>query len=126
MTDKKKLASAWIMAQKIGVDNPGYERCSWAVDELINIVHENSEELWLIILEILNLDSSEEIIKAVGAGPLEDLMVSYDKAYIEKIEKQASKSKVFKNAMQNVWLDQNDTTLYEKFYEIAEMSPPFN
>jgi len=125
MTNRKKLASTWIMAQKIGVDNPGYEKCSWAADELINMADSDPKELWYLILEILHLDSSEKIIKSVGAGPLEDLIVEDDKNYIEKIEIEASKSDSFRSAMRYVWLDQNDTTLYKKFYDIAGIKAPF-
>ncbi len=126
MADIKNLASTWIMAQKIGVDNIGYEKCSWAVCKLIDMADGEPEKLWEVILAILDLDCSENIIKSVGAGPLEDLFVNYDKEYIDMIEEQASKSNVFKTAMKNVWLDGNDTPLYKRFYDIADTRPPFD
>lgn len=125
MLNKRRLASSWIFAQKRGVDNTGYEEQSWAVDEVINFAADEPGYLWEIILEILEIDDSEEIIKAVGAGPLEDLMVYHGERFIDEIEKQAAKSSAFKTAMQNVWLDGDDSKLCKIFYEIAGIRPPF-
>ncbi|MEE9421907.1 MAG: hypothetical protein V3V50_01985 [Gammaproteobacteria bacterium] len=124
MLNMKRLVSSWIFAQKRGVDRPGYETHSWAVDEVINFASDKPDLLWETILEILDLDSSEEIIKAVGAGPLEDLMVYHGSQFIQKVDSQAEKSNVFKTAMQNVWLDSDDTSVYSKFYEIAGIEQP--
>jgi len=124
MLNKRRLASSWIFAQKRGVDNTGYEEHSWAVDEIINFAADEPDNLWEIILEILEIDNSEEIIKAVGAGPLEDLMVYHGERFIDVIEKQAAKSIAFKTAMQNVWLDSDDSKMHTKFYEIAGIDPP--
>src|SRR4051794_11157068 len=117
MSDKDKLAKSWIFAQKLGVDSPGYEKHSWAVDEIIDLAADQPDELWLIILRILEIDSSEEIVKAVGAGPLEDLMVQHGEKLIDKVEDQASKSGAFKAAMKGVWLDSDDTQVCARFFE---------
>jgi hypothetical protein len=123
--ERDKLIRSWIFAQKLGINNPGYEKHSWAVDRVINLAIDDPEELWEIIFQILELDNSEQIIKAVGAGPLEDLMVQHGEIFIDRVEKQASKSEVFKSAMCNVWLDNDDTKIYAKFFEIAGIEPPY-
>ena len=117
MLDMDRLAKAWIFAQKLGVDSLGYEKHSWAVDEVINFATEKPEDLWQVILKILELDGSNEIAKAVGAGPLEDLMVHHGEGFIDKVEEQASKSDVFKTAMKSVWLDSDDTPICARFFE---------
>lgn len=124
MTDIDRLAKAWIFAQKLGADSSGYERQSWAVDEVINLATEKPEDLWRVILRILELDSSDEIAKAVGAGPLEDLILHYGEYFIGRVEEEAAKSSVFKIAMRSVWLDSNDTSVWVKFYEIAGTPKP--
>lgn len=122
MSNRINLAKSWISAQRIGADHIGYDKFSWAVDELINMVGDNHEELWLIILEILNLDDSEEIIKAVGAGPLEDLMIYHGEKYIEKVEAEFYTSTVFEKAVRSVWLDKDDLpdAVYKRFCDIRE------
>ena len=125
MIDTDRLAKAWIFAQKLGVDSPGYEKQSWAVDEVINLATEKPEDLWQIILKILEIDSSDEVAKAVGAGPLEDLMLHYGEDFIGKVEEQASKSDIFKTAMKSVWLDSDDTPICARFFELAGIPRPF-
>lgn len=120
MTDINRLAKTWIFAQKLGVDSPGYEKHSWAVDEVINMVTERPQDLWQIILKILELDSADEIASAVGAGPLEDLMVHHGEDFIGKVEEHASKSDAFKTAMKSVWLDSDDTPICARFLELAK------
>lgn len=124
MNDTDKLAKSWIFAQKLGVDSPGYEKQSWAVDKVIDLADQAPDELWQLILRILELDSSEKIINAVGAGPLEDLMAKHGESFIVKVEEQASKSEVFKQTMRSVWLDSDDTRVYARFFEIAGIQPP--
>lgn len=124
MNDTDKLAKSWIFAQKLGVDSPGYEKQSWAVDKVIDLADQAPDELWQLILRILDLDSSEQIVNSVGAGPLEDLMAKHGESYIIKVEEQASKSEVFKRAMKSVWLDSNDTPIYTRFFKIAGIQPP--
>ena len=125
MRDKVKLAKSWVVAQKLGMDSSGYEKNKWAVDELIDLADDKPEELWELVLEILNQDSSDEIVKLVGAGPLEDLMVNHGEKYIDRVEEQSVKSEVFKAAMKSVWLDGEDTSLSARFFEIAGIRQPF-
>lgn len=124
-TDINKLARSWILAHKCGVDSLGYDRNFWAVEELINIAREDPDRLWESILQILDSDDSEEISKAVGAGPLEDLVVFHGSSFIDKIESQAAVSTRFRSTMKFVWLDSDDSEFADRFYEIAGVSAPF-
>ncbi len=123
--DKRELANAWILAHKIGYENQGYDEYCWAVNELIEKVHDDPEIVWDLILEIIMLDNSEDILNNVGAGPLEDLMVYHGEKFIDRIEQEAANSLLFQSAMQSVWLDSEDTTLCNRFYEIAGIQKPF-
>lgn len=120
MRDLDRLARSWIFAQKLGVDRPGYDKHIWAVDEMIDLAIDSPDELWLAILRILEIDSTEEVVKAVGAGPLEDLMVQHGEQFINEVEKYAAKSAALKNAIKNVWLDEKDTPIWERFFNILE------
>ncbi len=115
MQERDKLAKSWIFAQKLGVDSPGYALQSWAVDKIIDLAVDDPDELWSVILRILELDGSDQIANSIGAGPLEDLMVQHGEAFIDKVEEQASRSNVFKRAMRGVWLESDDTQAYARF-----------
>ena len=122
--ERDKLARTWIFAQKLGVGTLGYERHSWAIDQAIDLAFHQPINLWQLILRILEIDSSEKIVKAIGAGPLEDLMVQHGEALIDKVEHLATKSAAFKAAMQNVWIEDGDTPVFKKFFTIAGVAPP--
>lgn len=121
--ERDRLAKTWIFAQKLGVGTLGYDRHSWAVDELIDLAFHRPNTLWELIVRILELDRSEKILAAIGAGPLEDLTVQHGVAFIDKIERFAASSPAFKAAMQHVWIAHSDTPVFEKFYAIAGVAP---
>jgi len=72
--ERERLAKTWIYAQQLGVGTLGYDRHSWAVDELVDLAFHQPDTLWELILRILEIDRSDKTIAAIGAGPLEDLM----------------------------------------------------
>lgn len=122
--ERDRLAKTWIYAQKLGVGTFGYDRHSWAVDQLVDLAFHQPNHLWDLILRILEVDCSEKIVKAIGEGPLEDLMVQHGEAFIDKVEQLAAKSPAFKAAMQNVWIEAGDTPVFKKFFAIAGVAPP--
>lgn len=89
------------------------------------MVADEPDEVWNIILGILGEDDSEIIVKAVGAGPLEDLMVLHGEEFIDKVESEAFKCKTFKEAMKYTWLDGDDTKVCTRFFAIAGIEKPF-
>ena len=122
--ERERLAKTWIYAQQLGVGTFGYDRHSWAVDVVIDLAFHQPNNLWELMLRIMEIDSSEKIVKAIGAGPLEDLMVQHGEALIDKVEHLATKSAAFKAAMQNVWIEDSDTPVFKKFFTIAGVAPP--
>ncbi len=122
--ERDKLARTWIYAQKLGIGNPGYDRYAWAIDQVLDLAFHEPNQLWQLIQRILEIDSSEKIVRALGAGPLEDLMVQHGETLIGEVEARASTSKAFKAAMQSVWLEESDTPVCKKFFAIAGIAPP--
>lgn len=122
--ERDRLVKTWIFAQRLGVGTLGYDRHSWAVDEFINLAFHQPNTLWEMIVRILEIDRSENIVEAIGAGPLEDLIVQHGEAFIDKVERLAAISPSFKTAMQHVWIEATDTPVFEKFYAIAGVAPP--
>lgn len=122
--ERDRLAKTWIFAQKLGVGTLGYDRHSWAVDELIDLAFHRPNMLWDLILRILQIDRSKEIVAAIGAGPLEDLMVQHGETFIDRIEQLAAVSPIFKEAMRHAWIEAGDTPAFKKFFAIAGVAPP--
>jgi Family of unknown function (DUF6869) len=122
--ERDRLVKTWIFAQKLGVGTLGYDRHSWAVDELVDLAFHQPNTLWELIVRILEIDRSEKIVEAIGTGPLEDLIVQHGAAFIDKVERLAALSPSFKTAMQHVWIEHGDTPVFKKFYAIAGVTPP--
>jgi len=122
--DINKLAHAWVTTQKQGLGTAGYNHHSWAVDELIDAAISDPEKAFITIVRILEIDTTDEIFQALGAGALEDLIVNHGELYIDKIENQAALSEPFRKVMQNVWLDTDDSIFRQRFYDIAGIAPP--
>jgi len=122
--ERDRLVKTWIFAQRLGAGALGYERHSWAVDELVDLAFHQPNTLWELILRILEIDRSEKVVEAIGAGPLEDLMVQHGEAFIERVAQLAAVSPTFKATMRHTWIEQGDTPVFKKFYAIAGVAPP--
>lgn len=115
----EKLAHSWVLAHRLGMDRVGYDKHKWAVDEVIELAFDQPDQLWMVIKKILELDGSAEIVGAVGAGPLEDLITRYGDRYIDAIEDYARTSDRLRAAIRGVWLDDQDTSLKDRFLAIG-------
>ncbi len=120
------LINAWVIAQKAGGDSPLFEKNWWAVEQFLNLPRENPELIWELILKIIEKETDKDLLGMLAAGPIEDLMCEYGEEIIDRVEKEAQSSSLFKNCIQGVWLDSKDTLVWKRFYQIAGIEPPFD
>ncbi len=125
-SDQEKLADAWVCAQAAGTTSELYEENWWATHKLLNLEYDDPELLWQIILKILKHKDAQKVLGILGAMPLEGLMCKYGEKIIERIEIEANQNELLRECMKSVWLDSNDTPVYKRFYDIAEIEPPFD
>ncbi len=123
--EKEKLITAWIKATKAGAKMPTHTDNDWAIDIFIDLPDQNPELLWSLIQDIINIENDENLLANLAAGPIEDLMCVYGEEIIERVKKEAKENIKFKQCIQGVWLDSNDTTAFKQFYEAAGIEPPF-
>ena len=114
-----ELIKTWLSAQCIDPESNEYADVSWAVDELFDLAHDDPDKLLANVIEILKIDSSPEILGAIGAGVLEDLLVYHGKDYIDTIIKLSKSDANFKASLHFTYIDKGDvpTDVYEKFQE---------
>ena len=123
----KELIDSWIKATELSQNDPGFSADNWAIQKVLDMHMDGEHEaIWKIILGIVSATKSDWVLGCLGAGPLEDLLVSHTPQYIERIAIEAETSPKFKRALTSVNLDADDTSLYKKVYEIAEVDPPFD
>ena len=124
--EKEKLVAAWIKATKADAKTNAHTDNDWAIDIFIDLPDQNPELLWLLIQNIIKIESDEKLLANLAAGPIEDLMCVYGEEIIERVKEEAKENIIFKKCIQGVWLDSNDTSVYKQFYEAAGIEPPFN
>jgi hypothetical protein len=122
-TDKAAFVSAWIASQKAQPEEK--EQYLWAIDAMFDIPDKTPELAWELILRIYEHDKSPEVLGALTAGPIEDLMEAHGKDFIERVEGMARNDPLFRNIMSNVWLGGTDKSEWKRFYEAAGI-PPFH
>ena len=126
--DTERLVNAWVAATRAGPESFVHEKNWWAIEKLMQLSHENPELLWGVILKIIEKasDEDERLLGNLAAGPLEDLMRSHGERFIDRVEQEANSNPRFKSCLGGVWLDSEDTNAWRKFYEIADIEPPFD
>lgn len=98
-----KLAKAWVGYWQAPKDSERRRELEWAVDQEWDLVREEPEQAWLLILEILRQDSSAEIMELLSAGPLEDVLAKHGDAFIERVESEAASNPTFAWLLGGVW-----------------------
>lgn len=122
------LADSWIKATEAGLGpngNKGNDNLNWAVEKMLDIPYKEPELAWEIIITIIKKNPSPKVISQLGAGPLEDIMRYHGNNFMKRVEKAVVENALFKDCMKSVWLDEDDLDSYIKFYELAEIVPPF-
>lgn len=75
---------------------------AWELTRLIESESDPDKAL-SVILGIMALDSKDEEIDLLGAGPLEDFLNHFGPQYIDVIETLAAKNPRFKTVLKGVW-----------------------
>lgn len=101
--DLGSLADAWVRYWREPEESEAREALSWATDREWDLVREDPDTAWFLVLEILRRDRSNEIAEVLSAGPLEDLLAKHGPYVIERVERQAKTSPEFASLLGGVW-----------------------
>ena len=110
-------ATGWIAAteDQVDTDHPLW----WTIDNFQQLIFDepgvHPEDAWLCILRVLSMNPSGRVISNLAAGPLEDLVASHGRAFIDRIEQQAGKDAHFKDLMGGVWKNESDSEVWARF-----------
>ena len=107
------LVGAWIRVMlKEGSDE--HDPDFWAFSDLDQMVDEEPEEAWPIILEILRRNQSSEILEVLSAGPVEDLLAQHGEVFIERVEHEARIDENFAKLLGGVWQNTISDEIYAR------------
>jgi hypothetical protein len=107
-TELTDFAESWIAFMKAPENSEEYKALFWVIDRSYDLMYEEPNEIWRLILKVLSLNNSNEIQEILSAGLLEDLLSKHGAAMIDRIEKEAKSNPLFANLLGGVW--QNSMT----------------
>ena len=81
-------AADWIKHWNAPIDSSQGARNEHALD-VYDLLYEDPETLWLLILEIHHQDQSPRTQQVLSAGPLEDLLAMHGENFIDRCETEA-------------------------------------
>ena len=87
-----ELVDAYLIANGV----TGDDSCAWANEELMELVWDDPERAWPIILAILERDPPIWILPVLAAGPLEDLLRAHGPRFIDRVEQEALANERFR------------------------------
>jgi hypothetical protein len=76
---------------------------SWASPELDDLVRDEPERAWRIILALSEQSPDDQFESILAAGPIENLLSKHGPAFIERIEQHASTNQKFNHILGGVW-----------------------
>ena len=123
--NKNRLIEAWIQMHLSESDSEEYESNFWAHEELWELCRNSPDEALELIINIIDDSPNEWILGNVAAGPFEDLMCYHGEVIMPKLKALSTNHPKLIQAMAGVWLDSNDTKVWQEFYSMAGVEPPF-
>ena len=121
--DDLALAKAWIALQHAGRgmrdDDPRFE-----AHVALDVLRETDpERCWAVILKIFALDQSDHLLANLAAGPLEDLLATHGKRFIERVETLARQEPRFRFTTQMVWRNSISGPVWARLRKAATLDP---
>jgi hypothetical protein len=113
-SELKPLAESWVAFWLAEADSPEKETLSWVCDREWDLVQDEPLLAWVMILEILKLNSSGKIQEVLSAGPLEDLLAKHGPLVIELVESEAKQNKRFAQLLGGVWQSSMTKEIWER------------
>jgi hypothetical protein len=75
----------------------------WAVEALTDLLDDDPDEAWRVVIELVVAADTEELLCRIGAGPLETLVTNHGERFISRIESAARSDAKFLTALSCVW-----------------------
>ncbi len=97
------LVSAWLEFQHTPEDTPEWTARRSIVDTFDDLCTTDPERAWAAILQVIELESDDDVLAELAAGPLEDLLSRHGEAFIERVEERARADRRFLRVLRGVW-----------------------
>lgn len=109
--DRKKIVTAYLAFERASARSrtqkakrsSEVEKYEWAFWELREVVRQDPEEAWSILLDLVRR-AEPDALWAIAAGLLEDFVSLYATRFIDRIEAQASSNPKFRSCLGGIYL----------------------
>lgn len=120
-TQRITLIDCFIKYYSLDANNEDRKQFEWAADEFIDLFYESPEACWQLALEIIQCTDSEMVFANIGAGCLEDLLVSEPEKYLNKISEEINERKniKLKKALHSTWQNDMSDEVWKKIQELV-------
>src|SRR5438552_477274 len=95
------LVGDWIGYHTDGLKASDPRASAWT--EMDELVREDPEAGWALILELVAAAPDDRTLANVAAGPLEDLLTRDPERFIDRVEQQARRDPKFRRCLTGVW-----------------------
>jgi hypothetical protein len=110
-------ANAWVTHRLALAGSPESYASAWAIDTY-DLLYEDPETLWLLILAVHRKDQSLRIQQLLSAGEVEDLLGMYGDQFIDRIEVEARTDPAFARLLGGVWQGQMSDQLWARLQAV--------
>jgi hypothetical protein len=121
-SDEREIAEAWIKEQRTWDAKTPWDRHS-AIAILGDLVHSDPEKAWRIMQIVWRLDSKDDNLGILAAGPIEDILAARGHQFIDRVETLARQEPIFKKMLGGLWQNAIPDDVWDRLKAVA--GPPF-
>ncbi len=109
----ERIVTAWF----------AYEDSFWAWEKVGELVKQDPEPAWRIILHLIEGARLDHQLGVIAAGPLEDLLSDHGAHFIDRAEQLAASSDRFRACLGRVWQANMPEALWKRVRAAADEGP---
>ena len=110
-------ADAWITYRLSPAESTEHDASAWATDTY-DLLYEDPETLWLLILAVHRKDQSWPVQQMLSAGEVEDLLGKYGDRFIDRVEAEARTDPSFARLLGGVWQGKMSDQLWARLQTV--------
>jgi hypothetical protein len=98
----------------------------WAFETVYDLVDDNPEVAWPIIVQSVKECPSDYVLACIAAGPLEGLLCDHGPSFIDRVLAEAGRDPRFRKCLRAVWgCNRMDKDVWARVNEAVKDIPPW-
>ncbi len=111
--DLEEILSSWVE----------YKKVFWAYEHLVDLIRDEPEMAWTIILGLVAQAPTEEDLGDIAAGPLEDLLGLHGPEFIDRVELKAATDARFRVCLAGIGKSPIPDELWQRVRTAVDTQP---